>query len=106
MNAAATSDSLQTLIVIGNGMVGHHCVEQLIARGALERYRITVFGEETRRAYDRVHLSDLFSGRSAQDLALATVEDYESRGVALRTGVRALAIDRAAGLPEPMEASA
>lgn len=47
MKAAATPDSLQTLIVIGNGMVGHHCVEQLIARGALERYRIHVYGEES-----------------------------------------------------------
>lgn len=30
MNVSATSDSLQTLVVIGNGMVGHHCVEQLV----------------------------------------------------------------------------
>ena len=54
----APLNDVQTLIVIGNGMVGHHCVEQLIAAGALERYRIHVFGEEGQRAYDRVHLSE------------------------------------------------
>ncbi|BBI60038.1 hypothetical protein HSBAA_13440 [Vreelandella sulfidaeris] len=60
----------QQLIVIGNGMVGHHLVEQLVDNGALERYQVTVFGEERHRAYDRVHLSEYFSGRDADSLAL------------------------------------
>ena len=34
MNAIVTPIKSETLIVIGNGMVGHHCVEQLIERGA------------------------------------------------------------------------
>ncbi|WP_343738897.1 FAD-dependent oxidoreductase, partial [Achromobacter sp.] len=93
MNAAATSDSLQTLIVIGNGMVGHHCVEQLIARGALERYRITIFGEETRRAYDRVHLSEYLNGRDAESMALGEASLYEQDGVTLRLGEPVLDID-------------
>lgn len=93
MNAAATSDSLQTLIVIGNGMVGHHCVEQLIARGALERYRITIFGEETRRAYDRVHLSEYLNGRDAESMALGEASLYEQDGVTLRLGESVLDID-------------
>ena len=46
---ASTSDK-QRLIVVGNGMVGHHCVEQLLANGALEQYRSDVFGEEAQRA--------------------------------------------------------
>ena len=33
MSTATSTTSMQTLIVIGNGMVGHHCVEQLIERG-------------------------------------------------------------------------
>jgi len=83
------------LVVVGHGMVAHRFVESLLEAGGGERWRIAVLGEEPRPAYDRVHLSDLFAGRSAQDLALATREDYEARGVLLRTGVRALAIDRA-----------
>ncbi|MGN6658883.1 MAG: FAD-dependent oxidoreductase, partial [Achromobacter mucicolens] len=96
MNAAATSDSLQTLVVIGNGMVGHHCVEQLIARGALERYRITIFGEETRRAYDRVHLSEYLNGRDAESMALGDAALYAQEGVTLRLGEPVVDIDRRA----------
>jgi nitrite reductase (NADH) large subunit len=96
MNAAATSESLQTLVVIGNGMVGHHCVEQLIARGALERYRITIFGEETRRAYDRVHLSEYLNGRDAESMALGDAALYALEGVTLRLGEPVVDIDRRA----------
>ena len=52
MNSIVTSIKRETLIVIGNGMVGHHCVEQLIASGALHRYQLHVYGEERQRAYD------------------------------------------------------
>ena len=34
MNAQATIEQRERLIIVGNGMVGHHCVEQLIERGA------------------------------------------------------------------------
>ncbi|QEK92610.1 nitrite reductase large subunit [Achromobacter insolitus] len=94
MNVAATSDSLQTLVVIGNGMVGHHCVEQLIARGALDRYRIHVFGEESRRAYDRVHLSEYLDGRDAESMALGDASLYEQQGITLHLGTPVLEIDR------------
>ena len=57
------------LLVIGNGMVGHHCIEQLVERGALNHYQVHVFSEEPMRAYDRVHLSEYFSGRDAESLA-------------------------------------
>jgi nitrite reductase (NADH) large subunit len=85
----------QTLVVIGNGMVGHHCVEQLIERGALERYRLHVFSEEPMRAYDRVHLSEYFSGRDAESLALSDAALYQKPGVTLHLGVPVLEIDRA-----------
>ncbi|SSW62664.1 nitrite reductase large subunit NirB [Achromobacter agilis] len=94
MNVSATSGSLQTLVVIGNGMVGHHCVEQLIARGALARYRIHVFGEESRRAYDRVHLSEYLNGRDADSMALGEAALYEHEGVTLHLDTPVLEIDR------------
>ena len=50
------------VVVIGNGMVGHHYVEQLAA-AEIEAH-ITVIGGEPRPAYDRVHLSEFFSSRS------------------------------------------
>jgi nitrite reductase (NADH) large subunit len=85
------------LIVIGNGMVGHHLVEQLVERGATERYAITVFGEERHLAYDRVHLSEYFSGRDADSLALSTADYYAEHGIELRLHEAVTAIDRDAG---------
>ncbi|MFN2410444.1 MAG: nitrite reductase large subunit NirB [Halomonas sp.] len=82
------------LIIIGNGMVGHHLVEQLVDGGALEHYQVTVFGEERHRAYDRVHLSEYFSGRDAESLALCEPDYYATSGVTLRTGEAVIEIDR------------
>ncbi|PLC50256.1 nitrite reductase (NAD(P)H) [Pollutimonas subterranea] len=88
------SNPLQTLIVIGNGMVGHHCVEQLVARGALERYRIHVFGEESRRAYDRVHLSEYLGGRDAESMALSDAAFYRQEGLTLHLNAVVTGVDR------------
>ncbi|MDZ4334927.1 MAG: nitrite reductase large subunit NirB [Pseudomonas sp.] len=94
MNSTDTSTDQQRLIIIGNGMVGHHCVEQLIERGALARYQVHVFSEEPLRAYDRVHLSEYFTGRDAESLALSGAELYQTPGVTLHLGVPVLEIDR------------
>ncbi|WP_108444934.1 nitrite reductase large subunit NirB [Halomonas denitrificans] len=85
------------LIIIGNGMVGHHLVEQLIERGGTEQYRITVFGEERHRAYDRVHLSEYFAGRDAQSLALCDADFYAANGIELRLHETVTALDRNKG---------
>ena len=53
--------------MVGNGMVGHRFAE--LAAG-VPGVSVNVFGEEPRSAYDRVHLSEYFTGRSAADLAL------------------------------------
>ncbi len=56
------------VIVIGNGMVGYKFCEKLLAKQNTENIQLVVFGEEPRAAYDRVHLSEYFSGKSADDL--------------------------------------
>ncbi|MBB3141894.1 nitrite reductase large subunit NirB [Halomonas organivorans] len=91
------SQAKPQLIIIGNGMVGHHLVEQLIERGATEQYRITVFGEERHRAYDRVHLSEYFAGRDAESLAMCDADVYADGGVELRLSESVTAIDRDVG---------
>ena len=58
------------MLVVGNGMVGHHIVERAVESGLTDTHRLVVVGEERRRAYDRVHLSSLFDGASPDDLAL------------------------------------
>jgi nitrite reductase (NADH) large subunit len=73
------------VIVVGNGMVGYKFCEKFIAKSGQEKYQITVFGEEPRRAYDRVHLSEYFSGKSADDLSLSTSNWYEENNIILNT---------------------
>ena len=48
------------LVVIGNGMVGHHFIERAIEQGLHDQFEIHVFAEEDRPAYDRVYLSSYF----------------------------------------------
>lgn len=84
----------ETLIIVGSGMVGHKFTELMVERGAADRYDVVAFGEETRLAYDRVHLSEYFSERSADDLALATPDLYRAWGVRFFTNDRVTAIQR------------
>src|SRR5690606_21215826 len=89
-----TSVRRETLVIIGNGMVGHHCVARLVEQGALERFEVRVFGEERQRAYDRVHLSEYFGGRDAESLAMCEADFYAKNGVDLHLGEAVIAIDR------------
>ncbi len=84
--------STRRIVVVGNGMVGHHYVEQLTALP--EQFSITVIGAEPRPAYDRVHLSEVFSGSNPEDLALTTREHYSDLGVQAIFGDEVMAIDR------------
>ncbi|MDH0732781.1 nitrite reductase large subunit NirB [Pseudomonas sichuanensis] len=94
MKATANGAQRARLVIVGNGMVGHHCVEQLIGQGALERFELHVFGEERQRAYDRVHLSEYFAGSCAETLALCEQGYYGDHGVHLHLGEAVLQIDR------------
>lgn len=82
------------VIVVGNGMVGYKFCEKFITKKGSENYQITVFGEESRRAYDRVHLSEYFGGKSADDLSLSTSTWYEENNIVLNTSELVLKIDK------------
>ncbi|HET6426448.1 MAG TPA: FAD-dependent oxidoreductase, partial [Planctomycetaceae bacterium] len=84
----------KTVVVIGNGMVGHRFCERLIERDTENQYRIVTFCEEPRAAYDRVGLSKYFTHRDAQQLMLADPEWYARCGIDLHIGDKAVAIDR------------
>jgi nitrite reductase (NADH) large subunit len=81
------------VIVVGNGMVGYKFCEKFISKSGQEKYQITVFGEEPRRAYDRVHLSEYFAGKTADDLSLSTTSWYEENNIILNTAELVLKID-------------
>jgi len=80
------------VVVVGNGMVGHHYVETL-ANSDIDA-KITVIGGETRPAYDRVHLSKVFDGKEPFDLAMTTREHYHELGVDAHFGDFVSSINR------------
>ena len=81
------------IVIFGNGMFGYKFCEKLIEKGS-NRFEITVFGEEIRPAYDRVHLSEYFSGKTADDLALASSQWYSDNGIKLYLSDPVQFIDR------------
>ena len=85
---------METIIVIGNGMVGYKFCEKLIAKTEANNYRILVFGEEIRPAYDRVHLSEYFESGDATSLELSPRSWYEENGIELITNERVVSIER------------
>ncbi len=86
--------SQKTVVVIGNGMVGHRFCERLVEYDAGKAWRIVTFAEEPRPAYDRVNLTKFFDHRKAEKLALATPAWYEQNDITLYLGDRATEIDR------------
>ncbi|AMK76633.1 MULTISPECIES: nitrite reductase large subunit NirB [Methylomonas] len=89
-------NSKQTLVVVGNGMVGQNFLTGLVESGLAEQYRVITFCEEPRAAYDRVHLSEFFTGKSAGDLSLVPEGFFAANGIDLYLNDKAASIDRAA----------
>ncbi|MGV2528121.1 UNVERIFIED_CONTAM: nitrite reductase (NAD(P)H), partial [Bacillus thuringiensis] len=81
------------IVLIGHGMVGHKFLESLAETG-ITGVEVTVLCEEPRPAYDRVHLSEFFSGKSAAELSLVEPGFFERTGFSLRLATRAASIDR------------
>jgi nitrite reductase (NADH) large subunit len=89
----ANARTAMEIVLVGHGMVGHKFLESLVETGATG-VRVTVLCEEPRPAYDRVHLSEFFSGKRAEDLSLVEPDFFERTGIALRLGTRAVAVER------------
>jgi len=67
------------IVVIGNGMVGHKFIEAALNESG--DCELITFCEEPRLAYDRVHLSEYFDGKTADDLALTDATFYAENNV-------------------------
>lgn len=86
---------MKKIIVVGNGMVGYKFCEKFVAKEGSENYKIIVFGEEPRPAYDRVHLSEFFENQDAKALEMAPRSWYKENNIELITNVRINDIHRA-----------
>ena len=83
------------LVVVGHGMVGHKFLEAVL-ENVQDDVEVTLIAEEPRLAYDRVHLTEYFSGKSAKDLSLARFDFADAYGIDLHLSSQAIAIDREA----------
>jgi nitrite reductase (NADH) large subunit len=83
---------MRRLVVVGNGMAGMACVEQILKYSP--RFDITVFGDETHGNYNRVLLSSVLAGeKAADDIVINPLEWYQRHGIHLRAGVRIVDVD-------------
>ncbi len=83
----------QTLVVIGNGMVGHYFLTAMATSDIKADFDLVTFCEEPLPAYDRVHLSEYFSGKSADELSLVDPGFFDDNDITVHIGDKAVAID-------------
>ncbi len=85
---------MKRLVVVGNGMAGVACVEQILKHR--HDFDITIFGDETHANYNRILLSMVLAGEKlAEDIVLNDIDWYQDNGIRARLGVRIEHIDRA-----------
>jgi nitrite reductase (NADH) large subunit len=89
-----TEPHKKQIIVIGNGMTGYKFCEKFIEKGLGATYKLIVFGEEPHAAYDRVHLTDYYTGTSIEDLSMASKSWYGDNHIDLHTNELVTHIDR------------
>jgi nitrite reductase (NADH) large subunit len=87
----------QRLVVIGNGMAGARLVEEVLARGGAEHFKIAIFSGEASGSYDRMRLADVMNGsQDASQILLRDFAWYEANDIQLNAGQRALIVSRPA----------
>src|SRR6184192_2942068 len=92
MRSARGAVAMKKLVVVGNGMAGVACVEQILKYD--QRFDITIFGDETHVNYNRILLSSVLAGeRSADEITLNPLEWYLRNNIQLRLGVRVVDIN-------------
>jgi len=83
----------QQLVVVGNGMAGVSCVEQILKQP--HNFDITIFGDETHVNYNRILLSLVLAGeKSAEEIVINDIDWYQTNGIRARLGVKIASIDR------------
>ncbi len=85
---------MNKLVLIGNGMAGVACIEQILK--FRQDFDITIFGDETHVNYNRILLSSVLAGeKSSSDIVLNSIEWYQTNGIRARLGVAIREIDQA-----------
>lgn len=89
-----SSQEKMKLVLIGNGLAGMRCLEDLLDM-APDRYEITVIGEEPWGNYNRIMLSPVLSGdKTIDDIMLHPHAWYIDKNIRFIAGDAAVKIDR------------
>lgn len=93
--AVAQGTEKQKLLLIGNGLAGMRCLEDLLEM-APDRYEITVIGAEACGNYNRILLSPVLSGQKKfAEIMLHSAQWYRDQGICFIAADPAIKIDRA-----------
>lgn len=82
------------LVLVGNGMAGVRCIEEILKLDP-SGFEITIFGSESHVNYNRILLSSILQGDSSfGDITLHDREWYERHHIHLYTGETVIEIDK------------
>ncbi|MEY4546180.1 MAG: Nitrite reductase [Pseudomonadota bacterium] len=81
------------LAIIGNGMGTCRLLDEFAQRGGLERYEVTVFGDEIGGAYNRIQLGKVLAGEAPSSIVTKPAEWYDQHGVRLLASTRVKSLD-------------
>ncbi len=84
----------EKLVIVGNGPVAHKFLETLLATGKADQYDMTVIGEESLPAYNRVYLTAWFETRDPSGIEMGTTSFYAENGINCITDEKITEIDR------------
>lgn len=71
------------VVIVGNGMATCRLLDEMVSRNAQERYDITVVGDESGGAYNRVLLSKVLGGADPDDVTTKPPAWYAERSIRL-----------------------
>ncbi|PAE27058.1 nitrite reductase large subunit [Paenibacillus sp. 7884-2] len=81
------------LVMIGNGMAGVRCMEEILKRNR-EAFDITIVGDEPYPNYNRIMLSHVLQGKTEiKDININDWKWYEDNDITLFTGEKVTEID-------------
>ncbi|MDQ0245564.1 nitrite reductase (NADH) large subunit [Bacillus fengqiuensis] len=84
----------QKLVLVGNGMAGVRCIEEILKNDS-DTFEITIFGSEPHVNYNRILLSTVLQGStSLEDITINDRDWYEEHHIQLFTGETVIKIDQ------------
>ncbi|MFN7252429.1 MAG: nitrite reductase large subunit NirB [Anaerobacillus sp.] len=83
------------LVLIGNGMAGVRCIEEILKLGGKDLFEISIFGNEPHVNYNRIMLSSVLAGdMTVKDIEMNSLEWYEENNITLYRNETVVKLDK------------